>query len=206
MAGGAAALPDGDRVTSAPVALVVHIVTVTVFGVLGAFQFGRRRRGVRHRVAGRLVALCGLVAAGTGLWLTLFLPPTPLDSVVLTGVRVVVVGYMAASLVLGFLAVRRRDFAGHRAWMIRGYAIGMGAGTQFLTQAAWLMVAGSLTVSGRAGTMTAAWLINAVVAELIIRRKRVRRAVRSGGTRVSAGRRGGAVPHDQLGRQIQAGL
>lgn len=41
---------------------------------------------------------------------------------------------MAACLVLGFTAIRRRDIAAHRAWMIRAYAIGLGAGTQAFTE------------------------------------------------------------------------
>ncbi|GAA4963199.1 DUF2306 domain-containing protein [Actinoplanes utahensis] len=179
MAGGAVVLPDGDRVTQAPVALVGHIVSVTVFGILGAFQFapGVRRRHRRwHRAAGRIVFGTGLVAAVSGLWLSVLLPPAPVDSVVLLGVRVVVAVWMVLSLVLGFAAVLRRDFTGHRAWMIRGYAIGMGAGTQFFTQAVWLLAAGPVTQASRTGTMTAAWVINLLVAEWIIRRSRAHRA------------------------------
>lgn len=36
---------------------------------------------------------------------------------------------MLVSLLLGVAALRRRDFAGHGGWMLRGDAIGMGAGT-----------------------------------------------------------------------------
>ncbi|MCZ7422803.1 MULTISPECIES: DUF2306 domain-containing protein [unclassified Micromonospora] len=172
-AGGAQVLPDGDRITSAPLPVIAHIVAVTVFSVLGAFQFAprfRRRHRRWHRVAGRLLIPCGLLTALSGLWLTLFLPPGPFDSDALVAVRVVVSVAMAGSIVLGFGAVRRRDFGRHRAWMIRGYAIGMGAGTQFFTQLAWLAAVGPLTTSGRTGTMTAAWLINVVLAEWIIRR------------------------------------
>ena len=39
---------------------------------------------------------------------------------------------MVGSIVLGFLAIRRREIARHRAWMMRGYATGLGAGTQAL--------------------------------------------------------------------------
>lgn len=183
MAGGAAVVPDGDRVVQSPVALVAHIVSVIVFGVVGAFQFApsvRRRHRRWHRVAGRILVPCGLVAAVSGLWLTLFLPPAEVDSVVLAGIRVVVVAYMVVSLVLGFVAIRRRDFVAHRAWMIRGYAIGMGAGTQFFTQAAWLVAVGTFTPASRTGTMAAAWLINAVVAEWIIRRRVARPRVAAG--------------------------
>nr|WP_230416549.1 DUF2306 domain-containing protein [Micromonospora tarapacensis] len=177
LAGGAQALPDGDRIASAPAPVVLHIVSVTVFSVLGAFQFApglRRRRRGWHRAAGRLLVPCGLLTALSGLWLTLFMPRAALDGDALAAVRVVVSVVMATSIVLGFVAVRRRDFARHRAWMIRGYAIGMGAGTQFFTQVAWMAAVGPLTMSSKTGTMAAAWLINVAVAEWIIRRRPAR--------------------------------
>ncbi|MBO3737501.1 DUF2306 domain-containing protein [Actinoplanes flavus] len=173
-AGGAQVLPDSERITSAPLPVIVHIVSVLVFSVLGAFQFapGLRRRRAWHRVAGRIVVPAGLVAAASGLWLSLFLPRSPIDGDATAAVRVVVVVYMAVSLSLGLAAVLRRDFARHRAWMIRGYAIGMGAGTQAFTQGFWLVAAGPLTMWGKTGTLAAGWLINIVVAELVIRRTR----------------------------------
>lgn len=177
LAGGGQVLPDGDRIASAPVPVIVHIVSVTVFSVLGAYQFAprfRRRRGGWHRAAGRLLVPCGLFVALSGLWLTLFMPRAALDGDMLAAIRVVVSVAMATFIVLAFVAVRRRDFARHRAWMIRGYAIGVGAGTQFFTQAVWLVLGGSLTISSKTGTMAAAWLINMVVAEWIIRRRPVR--------------------------------
>jgi uncharacterized membrane protein len=177
MAGGGQVMPDGARFASAPVPVVVHIVSVTAFSVLGAFQFAprfRRRHRRWHRIAGRVVVPCGLLAALSGLWLTLFLPRAALDGDVLAAIRVAVAVVMTASLVLGFVAIRRGDFARHRAWMIRGYAIGMGAGTQLFTQVAWLVAVGPLTMSGQTGTMAAGWLINVVVAEWIIRRRPAR--------------------------------
>jgi len=188
LAGGPPIVPDGDRVTAAPVALVTHIVSVTVFSLVGAFQFApglRRRHRAWHRAAGRVLVVGGLLTAGTGLWLTLFLPPAAVDSELLVAIRVVVSVAMAACVGVGFLAVRRRDFAAHRAWMIRGYAIGMGAGTQFFTQLAWLAVGGPVTASGRTGTMAAGWLINVVVAEWVIRRRAVAGRRRHDAVRVS---------------------
>ncbi|MDG4797107.1 DUF2306 domain-containing protein [Micromonospora sp. WMMD1082] len=176
LAGGAPVLPDGDRIASVPVPVVLHIVSVTVFSVLGAFQFAprfRRRRRGWHRAAGRLLVPCGLLTALTGLWLTLFIPRAALDGDALAAIRVLVSVAMAASMVLGLVAILRRDVARHRAWMIRGYALGMGAGTQFFTQVVWLAAAGPLTMSSKTGTMAAAWLINVVVAEWIIRRRAV---------------------------------
>jgi hypothetical protein len=40
---------------------------------------------------------------------------------------------MAISIVLGLAAIQRRHLARHRAWMMRGYALGLGASTQALT-------------------------------------------------------------------------
>ena len=40
---------------------------------------------------------------------------------------------MLVTIVLAFAAIRRRDIARHRAWMIRSYAIGLVAGTQVFT-------------------------------------------------------------------------
>ena len=47
-------------------------------------------------------------------------------------------------LVLGITAVRRRDIAAHRAWMIRAYAIGLAAGSQVFTEG----IGGALLGSG----------------------------------------------------------
>ncbi|MFC7535238.1 DUF2306 domain-containing protein [Actinoplanes sp. GCM10030250] len=181
LAGGASTLPDSDRITSLPVPVAIHIISVTVFSILGAFQFApsfRRRRRGWHRAAGRVVLPCGIVAALSGLWLTLFLPRSPADSALLAVIRVAVAAAMVTFLVLGYRAVRRREFTRHRAWMIRGYAIGLGAGTQAFTQAPWLILIGTLTPAGKVVTLTAGWLINILAAEWIIRRGRTGRVAR----------------------------
>ncbi len=84
---------------------------------------------------------------------------------------------MAAAVVLGFVTVRRRDFRAHRAWMIRGYAIAMGAGTQVFTHLPWVLLVGAPTGNTRALLMLAGWVINLAVAEWAIRH-RPRHAVR----------------------------
>ena len=72
---------------------------------------------------------------------------------------------MAASLVLGFMAIRRRDVTTHQAWMRRAYALGMGAGTQALIQLPPLLLFGPPDDLGRALMMGAGWAINLAVAE-----------------------------------------
>jgi hypothetical protein len=79
---------------------------------------------------------------------------------------------MFLSIVLAFAAIRRRDIARHRAWMMRGYAIGLGAGTQALTELLWLLIV--RTEPGefpRALLHAVAWMINLAVAERIIRKR-----------------------------------
>ena len=93
---------------------------------------------------------------------------------------------MVVSIVLGFAAIRRRDVARHRAWMIRGYAIALGAGTQVLTNVPWLLFAGKPEGLSRALLMAAGWVINVAVAEWVIRR-RIIPARLTGPARTSAG-------------------
>jgi hypothetical protein len=76
---------------------------------------------------------------------------------------------MAISIVLAVDAIRRRDFAAHGAWMMRGYAIGMGAGTQVLTHLPYFVLVGKPDESSRVVLMETGWVINVVVAEWTIR-------------------------------------
>jgi hypothetical protein len=90
----------------------------------------------------------------------------------LRGVRTVFGSALVVSIVLGFIAIRRRDIARHRAWMIRGYAIGQGAGTQALISLPWVLATGkSAEGLSKALWLTAGWLINIAIAELIIRNR-----------------------------------
>jgi hypothetical protein len=55
--------------------------------------------------------------------------------------------------------------------MMRGYAIGLGAGTQVLTGAAGTLIAGPLSELGGDLLMSAGWVINLAVAEGAIRKR-----------------------------------
>jgi uncharacterized membrane protein len=166
-----------------PVPLVVHLGSVIVYAVLGAFQFsaGLRRRGIGwHRAAGRLLVLVGLVVALSALWLTLFYPRTAGGDLLFL-FRLLAGSGLATSLVLGTLAIRRRDVARHRAWMIRAYALALGAGTQVFTLGVGEAIFGAGDLS-EALLQGAGWAINLAVAEWLIRRQPARRcapAVRS---------------------------
>ena len=174
LAGGAEVTPENARFFAAPVSAVLHIVSVSVWCVLGAFQFSsglRRRSPGWHRAAGRVLVPIGLAAALSGLWLTRTYPPADHDGPLLHAIRLVVGSAMVLFICLGFVAIRRRDIAAHRAWMVRGYALGLGAGTQVLTHVPWLLFGGIRDELSRALAMGAGWAINLAVAEWILRRR-----------------------------------
>ncbi|WP_223859794.1 DUF2306 domain-containing protein [Pseudarthrobacter sulfonivorans] len=90
--------------------------------LLGAFQFvpslrrGKRGRTSWHKIAGRILAATGLLAALSGLWMAIFYDLPPLDGTLLLVLRLVFGSAMAAFIVLGFTAVRRRDYVRHSEW------------------------------------------------------------------------------------------
>lgn len=179
---------ENARFVTQPLPVVVHIVCVTVYSMLGAFQFvPSLRRRSWHRLAGRVLVPAGLGVALTGLWMTAFYDLPAKDTAVVNGVRYVVGVVMVISLVLGVRAALRRDFDQHRAWMIRAYALAMGAGTQALLLGPYLLVADEPGPVPVTILMTAAWVINAAVAEWVIRRRRVGRR---SGARARGVRRG----------------
>jgi hypothetical protein len=110
--------------------------------------------------------------------MTVFYPQPPGDGALLTGFRLVFGSAMVLSIVLGFVAVRRRDIAGHRAWMVRGYAIGLGAGTQVLTHLPWILLVGRPGEFTRALLMLAGWIVNLGVAEWALRKPSSKRPSR----------------------------
>jgi uncharacterized membrane protein len=176
LAGSPEITPANARFVTAPVPVVLHIVSVTTYALLGAFQFsgGLRRHYPRwHRVAGRILVPMGLVAALTGLWMTQFYIPPPMDEgLTLYLVRMAVGTFMAAFLILGLVAIRKSEFTNHQAWMMQAYGLGMGAGTQVLTHLPWTLIVGmpDSTVT-RDVLMTAGWIINIIVVEWLLATK-----------------------------------
>lgn len=152
-----------------PLPVVLHVLGATAFVVLGALQFSadlRRRRPRWHRIAGRLAILGALLAAASGLWLAF--ASLSNSSELLFVFRLLAASGLAACIVLGFRAIRLRRLAAHRAWMIRAFALGLGAATQVFTLGfgEQLFGKGELSVALLNG---AGWAINLAVAEWVIR-------------------------------------
>lgn len=172
LAGGPEILPADERFDAVPVPLLVHIVGSAVYAVVGSFQFVprfRRRHRAWHRRAGRVLTLAGLLVAGSGLWMTLTYAAQPGSGSLLYFFRLVVASATIACLVLGFTAIRRRDIAAHRAWMIRAYALALGAGTQVFTEGFGQAIFGTGVLAGDL-EKGVGWLINLAIAEWAVRR------------------------------------
>jgi len=164
---------DNARFFLAPIPVVLHIITATIYCILGAFQFVpsiRLRKLNSHKLSGLLLVPCGLVSAATGLWMTQFYSGAEFNSLALYWLRIVVGATMIAAILLSVKALRRRNYRQHGVWMIRAYALGLGAGTQVLTGFPLLIFQLGSVVSVFI-SMAAGWAINYAVAEWIIRKR-----------------------------------
>jgi uncharacterized membrane protein len=173
LAGGPLFIPANPRMTVSPVPVVVHLISAVTYAILGAFQFSaalRHRRPGWHRTAGRVLVILGLAVAFSALWMTLFYPRQPGTGVLAYVFRLAFGSGMAASIILGFSAIRRGDVPRHRAWMTRAYALALGAGTQVFTKGIGPAVFGSSELTSDL-SLGAGWVINLAIAEYVIRRR-----------------------------------
>ena len=163
---------DNARFVAAPSPVILHILSASLFSILGALQFSSGLRQLSptwHRVSGRIVLASGILVALSGLWLTVMYPiPPELQGGLLYGVRVFVGVAMLLSIYCAVAAVARRDIATHRAWMIRAFALGQGAGMQVVVLLPWMLLIGKPGMLHRDMLMSLAWLINLLVAEMAI--------------------------------------
>jgi uncharacterized membrane protein len=171
--------------------LVAHIFTAMIALVLGPLQFvpAIRARPGRHRLIGRVYLLVGVIPSGL-----LSIPVALLSGRLLTQVGLLIPA--VAWLVTAWLAVRairRRDIEGHRSWMTRNYALTFLAVTARILVPVILLA--QLPFSGRTPASAAdsatsvipigqvlGWVVNLVIAEIVIRRRRARTATVAGTT------------------------
>jgi uncharacterized membrane protein len=177
LSGGAEITTNNARFFASPIPVVAHIISVALYSMFGAIQFVPSLRNKKvgwHRNAGRFLVPSGLVAALSGLWMTQFYPWPEFDGIWLYGLRLIFGSAMLLSLILGYAAARQKNFKGHSAWMIRAYAIGIGAGTQVFTHIPVLLFPSIQGELARTIMMGAGWMINLAVAEWVIRKSSVR--------------------------------
>lgn len=192
MSSHAAVTSENARFVGSPAPIIIHVISATLYCLLGAFQFSQKFR-VRwsglHRRLGRVLAVCGLLAGASGMWMTAFYRiPTYHQGPILYWVRLAVGAAMVASIFIGWSSILRREVARHEAWMIRAYALGQGAGTQVLVLAPWMLISGQSEGVTRDLLMTLAWAINIVVAESIISKRASRKGAPAPTPRTSLAR------------------
>lgn len=148
------------------------------FGPLQLAPGFRQRHPRLHRTLDRLLIPASLIVAVTGLWMAHFHPWPTGDGMLVYVERLAAGTGMLWSILKGTDAVRRRAFVVHGEWMLRAFAIGLGAGTQVITHLPWfLLVDRTPGELPRGVMMSAAWPINVMVAEYVIRRERARQVV-----------------------------
>jgi hypothetical protein len=164
-----ASAPSSPALT---VAIVAHIVGMSVYCLLGAFQFSPALRGRRawHRRAGRVLIPAGMIGALGSIALAVFFSG-PAEEFALAIVRIAFAVPMLVFLALATTAIARRRFVAHGAWMTRAYAIAITGGTQALVLIVWSVAGGETNVVSETWLVGVGFVINSLVAEGIIRRR-----------------------------------
>ena len=162
------------RYVANPVMSQLHILTGTLLFILAPFQFSQRLRNTwpkLHRISGRLIIAAATVTGLAAIWAAIVFPAFggPLTAVV----TYVAATYMLIALTLAYLAIKRRDIARHRRWMIRMFATALGVTTIRICFGLAGVLFGISLESSFGWSFLAGFSINIAVAELIIWRRKI---------------------------------
>ena len=175
---GDTSMDDAERFASHPAALSVHIVSALTFTLVGATQFWpalRHARPAVHRLLGRIAAPAGLVSGLSGLWVMAAYPSSAAAGLPLHVMRATVGVLMVGFVLTALVALARRNYASHGAWMTRAYALGIAAGTQAFVLIPMTFVLHMDTEASFTWGMALGWAVNIGAAEWLLHR-RARRA------------------------------
>lgn len=166
-----------SRFAADPLMTMLHIVPGGIFLVLAPLQFSSRIRNRHiqfHRWSGRILILAAFVSALAGLYFGLLMPYGGLgEATAITLFGVLLMVFVS----LGFVAIRRRQVARHREWMIRAFSIAIGISTVRLVSAVLdiaLTPAGLAPQDLFALSLWTGWAITLGAGELWIRYTRPR--------------------------------
>jgi len=163
---------DSAHLAVAPLSWFLHVLAGAAFGIAGPMNFAlalRRRFGRLHRATGRIFVGAGVVLGLTAFSLLLSVEPqrTPVIDVA----RGVFGLALLVALAMAITAIRARDIPRHRAWVIRAYAIGMGAGTVALVFFPIFLVTGAPPIGLASDVIFVTWwALNIGFAEWVIHR------------------------------------
>ncbi len=163
---------ESARLAIAPIAWFAHVLAGAGFGITGPLQFVRalrRRFGALHRITGRVFVFSGAILGLSGLSL---LSQVASERTPVVDIARGIFGLcLLVTLTLGMAAIRDRDIARHRAWMIRAYAIGMGLGAVAMVFFPIYIVMGQAPTGLASDILfVGSWVMSIALAEAIIRR------------------------------------
>ncbi|WIX85299.1 DUF2306 domain-containing protein [Amycolatopsis sp. DG1A-15b] len=157
--------------------LVAHIFTAAVALVLGPLQFmpAVRARRRLHRTLGRSYLLAGVLPSAVAA-----IPVAVWSGRLLTQIGLITAAVLwLVTGALAYRAARRRDFAAHRAWMMRNYALTFLAVTSRVLVPVFLLAQAPFGGVDPASVpsliplgQTLGWIVDLIVAEVLIRRNR----------------------------------
>jgi hypothetical protein len=161
-----------DKFASHRVITLLHILPGAIFFLLAPFQFSARMRSAHigwHRWTGRFLLPVGTVMVFAGLYFGLLMPIGGIPEAIGVGLFG---GLFIVSLVNAYVAIRRRQVARHREWMIRAFATAIAISTVRVIGVPMdvaLTVAGVRPPMAFAITIWIAWLLTLAIAEAWIR-------------------------------------
>lgn len=118
--------PFTDRYTANPWQTLAHTASGIVFAVLGPLQFVaalRRRLPLAHRISGRIFLPVAILNGLAAIAITLSFPVW--GSPINFAISLSAAALMVFSFINAFRLVKQRQFARHREWMLRGFALGL---------------------------------------------------------------------------------
>ena len=149
-----------------------HMITGILILVLAPFQFNRglRNRNRRlHRWTGRVILVLVLVSSISAFFFGVFDPIAPPIEQPTIALFSSLFLFAAAR---AFIAIRRRDIARHREWMIRMIAMAIGIGTVRLVSVGIVLLVRATFVTQFVLSMWIGWVLSIALAELWIRHTR----------------------------------
>ena len=156
-----------------PLPIVLHIVCGIIFNLLAPWQFApviRQRWPKWHRLSGRFLVVCGLIAAFTALWMNQFFPVFG-GTYKYIGVLVMSAG-LIVSLIFAVLAIRERDISRHRIWMMCAIAFALAPATQRLIGLPIFLILQEINVPFVVFLIWSSLVVNLGFVWILVRRQR----------------------------------
>ena len=159
-----------------PILSTLHLMPGILFTLLGPLQLTpaiRLRWPAVHRWSGRVFIASGILIAISALIMAMLFPVVVNRFV--TAANYIFGIALIISLIMAFRAIVQRDFACHRAWMIRAYAIGLSVATMRVIFFSLFFLLAEFKDAYIPPLVWCTFLTHLMVAELIVRGGRQRR-------------------------------